>query len=305
MLALGVGDDAAALTLPNRSNLVVSCDWFIEGAHFLPGAPPDSVGYKALVRAASDLAAMGAQPGFFLMNLALPESRTGLWLTRFLRGMRRAARELGMRLIGGDTTRSRTVALSITVFGQTPPGEFIARSGAKPGDAIYVSGPLGGAKLALELLRRTRSHRGLRNLLRPYLYPVIHTDLGVWLRRNRVASAMMDISDGLSTDLARLCLASRAGARLWIERIPCVQIPPAIARQIPARLTPLEMALNGGDDYELLFTVPPRAKARLRRAPGFAQLTQVGEITPGRAVTIMDQAGEPRILKPRGWDPFR
>jgi thiamine-monophosphate kinase len=307
-LRLGIGDDAAILAPRSGTEWVLSCDAFLEGVHFLTDVhPPDSVGYKALTRATSDLAAMGATPRLFLMTLALPARRTGAWLDGFLRGMGRAARSLGMQIAGGDTTRSRTVSISITVLGEIRPGRAVTRTGARPGDLIYVSGLLGRAKLGLEVMRRRLGHRGeLRRLLQQHLYPRIRVELGAWLASHRVASAMMDLSDGLSTDLARLCTASGVGARLWRDRIPGISIAPALSRRLgKLRLDALEMALHGGDDYELLFTVPRHRAKRLKRAPGFGELTCIGEITRSRNVLLVDSVGRATALRPRGWDPFR
>lgn len=258
-LLLGIGDDAAVITTDGRTDLVLSCDAFLEGIHFLGDAhPADSVGYKALVRAASDLGAMGAAPRLFLLTLAIPAIRTGAWLDGFIAGMRRAARLLGMRLAGGDTTKAEAVAISITVVGEVAHGRAVRRDGARPGDAIYTSGVLGRAQLGLELVRRgwagsevggggargrvRKAMRGadgdkgsgarVKAFLQPHLYPQIPIELGVWLAEQRVASAMMDISDGLSTDLARLCKASGVGAELVASEIPCVGIPADIAREI-------------------------------------------------------------------------
>src|SRR5208282_4439867 len=140
-LKMGIGDDAAIISPAARTELVLSCDTFLEDLHFRNQThPPDSVGYKALARATSDLAAMGATPRYFLLTLALPAARTGAWLDGFLRGMARASRELGITVIGGDTTQSRTVFISITVLGEIAAGRALTRSGAHPGDIIYVSG---------------------------------------------------------------------------------------------------------------------------------------------------------------------
>jgi thiamine-monophosphate kinase len=325
---LGIGDDAAILSPRGKSDWIATCDAFIEGVHFLRHLhPADSVGYKSLVRAASDIAAMGAAPRAFLLTLALPKDCTGRWLDQFLAGMKRAARKLDLRLIGGDTTRMSQIFVSITVIGEIARGRAVMRSGARPGDLIYVSGPLGGAQLGLELLRRgivsvKRSHianavssriagaTSARNassaLLLPHLYPEIRVELGAWLAQHRIASAMMDISDGLSTDLPRLCQASGVGAKLDARRIPRVQIPQRIARRLPpAAAGALQMALHGGEDYELLFTVPRRNLPRLRQAPGFSQLAAIGEITRERKILLIDAAGQARALPPGGWDPFR
>ncbi len=304
-LRLGIGDDAAVMAPRKGFEWVLSCDAFLEGVHFLADShPADSVGFKALARATSDLAAMGAQPRFFLLTLALPASRTGKWLDEFLRGMGRAARQLGMRIAGGDSTKNARISVSITVLGEVGRGLAVTRSGAHPGDILCVSGRLGGAELGLKMfqsaaLKASNSNEKDRDrLLRPHLYPQIRVGLGAWLAARRVASAMIDISDGLSTDLARMCAASSVGARIWAERIPCVKVPPAL------KLDPLQLALHGGDDYELLFTVHRRQMPRLRRAPGYAEIAAIGEIERGAKITLVDDGGRAKILRPGGWDPF-
>ncbi len=302
---LGIGDDAAIVSQNGKIDQVFTCDAFMEGIHFIPDSyPPESVGYKSLVRATSDLAAMGATPRFFLLTLALPAERTGVWLTGFLQGMRRASRYLGIHLIGGDTTRFPRIAISITCIGEVPSGQGVTRSGARPGDIIYVSGTLGKAQLGLELMRRGLGNKvHYRQFLRTHLYPRIQVELGGWLARHGLATAMMDISDGLSTDLSRLCTASNVGARLTESRIPRVEVPPRLSTQRP-KLSPLQMALHGGEDYELLFTVSPKSRARLRRAPGFRDLVEIGEITREKRFLLIAPNGEARGLEPEGWDPF-
>ena len=318
-LRLGIGDDAAVIAAGSKNDWVLSCDAFLEGIHFhAKSHPPDSVGYKSLVRATSDLAAMGSVPRFFLLTLALPAARTGAWLASFLRGMARAARSMNMTLLGGDTTKNQTVSISITVIGQIARGQEVTRAGARPGDLIYVSGRLGRAQLGLEILLNTQSpakalagsnnqvSRALRRLPRPHLYPTIKLDLGAWLAKHRIASAMMDISDGLSTDLARLCAASRVGAQVRSEFIPCVSLPEALSKHLKRlKLDPLKMALDGGDDYELLFTISPRNVRKLSKSPGFFQLTKIGKVTRGKAITLIGPNGSKQLLKPGGWDPFR
>jgi thiamine-monophosphate kinase len=307
-LSLGIGDDAAIISPDGRSDWVISCDASLDGVHFLAKSyPPDSIGYKSLVRAASDLAAMGATPRFFLLTLAIPARLTGPWLDAFLRGMARAARSMRMVLIGGDTTKSATVSVSITVFGEVARGRALKRSTTRVGDIIYVSGKLGRAELGLLLMLRGGGGGGkrFRALLQHHLYPKIRLALGSWLATSRVASSMMDISDGLSTDVARLCAARRVGARLYAGRIPRVVIPDRVSKLFSSpKLRPIELALHGGEDYELLFTVPPRDVAKLRRAPGFSALSPIGEITRGNKVVLVDDADRETPLKPRGWDPF-
>jgi thiamine-monophosphate kinase len=298
---IGIGDDAAVLQPRAGKELVLTCDSFFEGVHFLADVhPAESVGYKSLARATSDIAAMGARPRWFLLALGLPRSKTGRWLDRFSAGMGRAAGELGVRLIGGDTSRLANVAITITVVGEIAPGKAIRRTGARSGDFIYVSGRLGEAQLGLAIRGRKIDFVG------QHLYPRIPVALGEWLAGHRVATAMMDISDGLSIDLARLCKASGVGARIEAARLPCVEVP----RQLPAalrraRLDPLAMALHGGDDYVLLFAVPRRKAAMLRRAPGAGGMACIGEITREREILLIDAHGRAKALASRGWDPFR
>lgn len=328
-LVLGIGDDAAILDCHTGQPWVISCDAFIEGVHFLRDIhPPDSVGYKALVRAASDLVAMGAAPRLFLLTLALPQARTRSWLDEFLRGMRRAAQYLDMRLAGGDTTTSTKVSISITVLGQIESADRagrgdarnvrdergraqpLTRSGGRPGDKIYVSGTLGRAQSGLELIRREKKTAGktakcVQDALQPHLYPRLRVELGRWLARNRVASAMMDLSDGLSSDLTRLCGASGVGAKLYEERIPAASPSLNVLKLLPRRFHPLAAALHGGDDYELLFTVRAANEKRLRGAPDFSELACIGELTRDRHIMLVGADGKAMPLRPAGWDPFR
>ena len=307
-LKIGIGDDAALLSPAGRTDWVLSSDTFLENVHFqLNTHPPDSVGYKALARASSDLAAMGATPRYFLLTLALASVRTGAWLDAFLKGMARAARELRITVIGGDTTKSRTVFVSITVLGEIAPNRALTRSGARPGDIIYVSGKLGRAQLGLELVLRGHArNRQLRALVQSHLYPKIRIELGSWLARTRIATSAMDLSDGLSTDLARLCAASQVGAKIYANKIPTVAIPATAARKLGQhKLDPLQLALHGGEDYELLFTIPPRQAKKIREAPGASAITAIGEITRNRELILVAPDGKATPLRPQGWDPFR
>jgi thiamine-monophosphate kinase len=302
-LRLGIGDDAAVIRPRNGTEWVLTTDAFLENVHFLWQVhPPEVVGYKALARATSDLAAMGARPRYFLLSLALPPSCTGKWFDRFLEGMSRAARTFGLVLAGGDTTRNPLVAINLTVIGEVAPGRAVLRSGARPGDLICVSGKLGEAELGLRILQRGWGKRRSKRLLRKHFYPEPRLALGEWLAKNRRATAMIDTSDGLSTDLAHLCEASGVGARVWANRIPQVAVPSDIQK---LGLEPLRLALDGGEDYELLFTVPKRTARRLPRVVRGVPITIIGEITRGRHILLMDDAGRTRALPAQGWDPFR
>jgi thiamine-monophosphate kinase len=300
---LGIGDDAALLSARPGYEIILTCDWFLEATHFLRDLhPADSVGWKCLARAVSDIAAMGGEPRCFLLSLALPETHTGRWLNEFLSGLRRAARKLECPLAGGDTTRSLSILANVTVVGEIRTGRAVLRSGARPGDIIYVSGRLGEAELGFRRLRRLRRVKPKDSTFRRHLYPEPRLALGRWLSDRQIATAMMDLSDGLSTDLPRLCQASGVGARLDASRIPVVVRVPN--RSNVERVDPGDLALNAGDDYELLFTVRPAKARRVPRAFGGFPLTAIGEITRDRGLFVQrDGRGQP--LPPGGWDPFR
>jgi len=301
---LGIGDDAAVLRHFANLEWVISCDSSLEDVHFRAGVhPPESIGYKSLARATSDLTAMGARPRYFLLALALPAAKTGRWLDRFATGMARAAHDLKIRLVGGDISKSSSVMISITVLGEVVPGRAITRSGARPGDLIHVSGQLGGAQLGLELLSRGFAERPqLRKYLQPHLYPKIPLALAQTLAARHLATAMMDISDGLSTDLARLCDASGVGARIWSAKIPKVKIPAALAR---LNLNALKLALHGGEDYALLFTARPKSTTLLRHLSSKIPITCIGEITRVRKIILVHDHAAETLLPAEGWDPFR
>jgi thiamine-monophosphate kinase len=297
-LILSAGDDAA-LWLPSRGQeTILTCDWFLEGSHFLRDKhPADAVGWKCLARAASDIAAMGGLPRCFLLSLVLPVELAGPWLDQFLRGLRRASKSLHCELAGGDTTRGKRVLINTTVVGEIARGRALLRSGATPGDAIYVSGTLGEADLGLRELRQGRGVASASTAaLRKHLYPQPRLELGAWLAKTRMATAMMDLSDGLSTDLARLCAASGVGAKIDADSLPTTPLTnPRDARQL---------ALHGGDDYELLFTVAKRNIARVSSSFRGLRLTRIGEIVRGRKIVVFEQ-GKAAPLQPGGWDPFR
>src|SRR5258708_403421 len=303
-VSLGIGDDAALFQPKPGHQTILTCDWFLEGTHFLPDKhPPDSVGWKCLARAVSDVAAMGGTPRCFLLSLALPEANTGRWLGAFLAGLRRASRKFQCPLAGGDTTRRDEILINVTVVGEVLAGSAVLRSGARPGDILYVTGRLGEAELGLQIVRRGKGAVEKNNpFTRKHLYPEPRLALGQWLVKKGLATAMMDLSDGLSSDLSRLCAASAVGALLEKTKIPQVQIPDAA---LDHGHDPLQLALHGGDDYELLFTVPPRNAKLLPKTFRGVGLTAMGRITRNRKLLVLDERGRAMQLHPRGWDPFR
>ena len=297
-LALGLGDDAALWSPARGHQTVLTCDWFLEGTHFLLNKhPADSVAWKCLARGVSDLAAMGGKPRCFLLSLALPTNLTGKWLDKFLWGLRRASTAFRCDLAGGDTTCYNKILISVTAIGEVPKHRAILRSGARPGDFLFVSGRLGEADLGLrQLLKQRGLARATTAALRKHLYPEPRLALGQWLAANRLASAMMDVSDGLSTDLPRLCAASHVGARIDANSFSLSHL----AGANDAR----ELTLHGGDDYELLFTVKPGNLRRVPRQVHGLPLTRIGTITRDLRILVLE--GRRALpLRTGGWDPFR
>jgi len=300
---VGIGDDAAVLATGGKTDWVITTDQFLENVHFLRKLyPPSVVGYKALVRATSDIAAMGARPRCFFLTLGLPSACTGRWFDDFLGGMKGAARRFGLALAGGDTTKYPEVVISLTVLGEVARGLAILRSGARPGDLLCVSGTPGEAELGWRVVqKRWHTRKRWAKLLRKHFHPEPRLALGQSLAAGRFATAMIDTSDGLSTDLGHLCRASGVGAVVWAPKIPVVDV----LRQVrSAGFDPLKLALHGGEDYELLFTVPRRLVSRLPRRAGVS-VSIIGEMTRKKEIVLVDAAGRATPLKPMGWDPFR
>jgi thiamine-monophosphate kinase len=300
---LGVGDDCALLP-PTAGHLAISTDLLIEGIHFFPDVDPVALGHKALAVNLSDLAAMGATPRAFVLALALPRVDHP-WLDAFSRGLLALADAHGCALIGGDTTRSpQGIAIDVTIFGEVPAPLALRRDGASVGDDIWVSGTLGDADVALRLLLAdgsvTDPDGGLLAATRTALeWPQPRVALGLALRG--LASAALDISDGLAQDLGHILLASDVGAELDVAALP---LSPALAG-LSAELA-RRSALSGGDAYELCFCAPPSAREALAALSArlALPLTRVGRIVAGSGLRVLDEQG--RELPPAvgGFDHF-
>jgi thiamine-monophosphate kinase len=303
-LSTAIGDDAAVLRPVAGKEWVVTTDAFLENVHFLRKVhPAKSAGYKALARATSDIAAMGARPRFFFLTLAVPVKCAGAWLDDFLGGMARAARRFGLCLAGGDTSKYPALAANLTIMGEIGRGKAILRSGARPGDVLCVSGRLGEAELGWQLLQKnSRAGESWTRHLKKHLSPEPRLALGEWLSGRNYATSMIDTSDGFSTDLGHICKASGVGANVWATKIPAVRIPVALRKVFP---NAMELALHGGEDYELLFTVPKRLSRHLPSKIGGVPIKIIGEITRQRSVTLVGRDGHRNPLQPGGWDPFR
>ena len=275
---LGVGDDAALLAVPPGQALVAATDTLVEGRHFLPGTPPDAIGHQALAVNLSDIAAMGAEPAWALLSLSLPQAEED-WLEAFADGLYRLAERSGVELVGGDTVRGPLV-ITIEVLGFVAAAQALRRSGAHPGDRLFISGWPGEAAAGLELLRRDpAAAQSAAQLVRRYRYAEPRLALGRALRGR--ASAAMDVSDGLLGDLEKLCAASGVAARLDLERLP---IAASLAQRFD-RAACEQFVLHGGDDYELLFTVPAAAAPELaRELEATCRVSCIGEIVAGRGV---------------------
>jgi len=282
--ALGLTDDAAMLTPPPGHALIVTADAIVGGVHFFPGDPPDAIAKKALRVNLSDLAAKGAKPAGFVLTLALPKGVGDDWLTAFARGLGADAKTYYCPLFGGDTvTTPGPVTISITAFGTLPKGTMVKRSGARAGDHVVVTGTIGDAALGLSLRKRSGAAKRWkldvamqRHLLARYLVPAPRNALAEALRRN--ASAAMDVSDGLVGDLGKLCRASGVGAEVDVARVPLSRAALAVLVADPKAT---ETMFTGGDDFEVVATVPPRklksvlAAARRAGVPA----TGIGRIT--------------------------
>lgn len=316
-IRLGIGDDCALLALRPGEELAVTTDLSIDGRHFrLDWHPAESVGHRALARGLSDLAAMGARPVAAFLSLGLPRTLTAAagrgssWLTRFYDGLLALAEMHGTPLAGGDLAESPVAVADIVLTGAVPRGTALLRSGAKPGDLLYVTGSLGGASASLAHLatlakpasgsprssgrmRLPKISKMLQQQLAPHLYPQPRLAQGQWLRRRGLATAAIDLSDGLSTDLAHLCTESAV----------CAEVDAALLPLYPGAT--LEQALHGGEDYELLFAAPP--SARVPKSIAGVAVTCIGRIVRPRKgrpqVTLLTANGKQPLTR-MGWEHF-
>jgi thiamine-monophosphate kinase len=294
--ALGIGDDCALLRVPPAQEILATTDFSIEGIHFRRDwHPPESVGHRCLARGLSDIAAMEGEPIAALLSLAVPAKLPQRWVDRFLRGLLQLGEKFGVPLVGGDTSQSKVGILAdIVVLGTVPQGKAILRSGARAGDRIYVTGEVGGSAATLDLLLSGRKIRAADYPAHFYPEPRIH--VARFLREKDLASAMIDLSDGLSTDLAHICEESGVGAQIRSEAIPKASIGKN------QQEVELAFALHGGEDYELLFCAPRgrRVPPRIAGVP----VTEIGVIERGQHITLQRPGGSLE-LRPQGWEHFK
>jgi thiamine-monophosphate kinase len=311
-VALGIGDDCALLRIKPGEEVAVTTDLSIDGRHFhIAWHPPEVVGHRTLARGLSDLAAMGARPVAAFVSLGLPSElvrargRGRAWVSRFYEGLLALAAPHKTTLAGGDLAESPVALADIVLVGAVPRGQALLRSGARPGDRLFVTGTLGGAAAGLARLAAlaqqagqsgtagTRIPKRWAALLQHHLYPQPRLAQAAWLRRQGLAAAAIDLSDGLSTDLAHICEESGVAAELDAASIPL------------GTGATLEQALHGGEDYELLFTA--RAGQRIPARIAGVPVTHIGRIVPLRRnappITLLAADG-PHPLQPRGWQHF-
>ncbi len=309
----GIGDDCAVLRVPPGHDLLVTTDFTIENVHFRRDwHPPELVGRRCLTRGLSDLAAMGGEPRAAFLSLAVAGTVPQKWIDRFLRGLLDLAREFKVPLAGGDTAQSPAgIQADIVVVGSVPRGKAVLRSGAKPGEHIYVTGELGGSAAALARLARTKPVRAehlprasersaerfsqrISGRSSRQSGPQARVAVGQSLRRRGLASAKIDLSDGLSTDLDHICQESHVGAEIEAQAIPR-----ALAGLTKRRVA-LELALHGGDDYELLFTSAAAVPAQIAGV----RVTRIGRIVPSPGMRLIAADGKRQRLQAAGWEHF-
>jgi thiamine-monophosphate kinase len=293
---LGIGDDCAVLRIPPGHEALVTTDFSLEGVHFCrEWHTPEVVGHRCLTRGLSDIAAMGGRPTAAFLSLALPQNLPQRWVDGFFDGLLNQADTFQITLAGGDVAQSPNGILAdIVVLGTAPKGKAVLRSGAKPGDRIYVTGELGGSAAALKMLFAGRKLRAAD--FPQHFHPQPRVAAGEFLRKNGLASAMIDISDGFSTDLAHICEESGVGAEIRVEAIPLASIGK------PAHEVDLQSALHGGEDYELLFTAPGSKHVPAQIA-GVA-ITEVGRVTRARRMILLYGTVKNELV-PNGWEHFR
>ncbi|MFQ3660973.1 MAG: thiamine-phosphate kinase [Chloroflexaceae bacterium] len=308
----GIGDDVAVLSVEGDEWLLATVDCQVEDVHFLRGAiTPTQLGRRALAINLSDLAAMGGRPRFALVSLGLPASLEVAWVEELYRGLRLEAERHGVAIVGGNMTRSPAgIWIDLTVLGQVRRDEVVLRSGARPGDQVLVTGQLGAAAAGLQLLLDPRLAHVVADpapaLTRHFTPTPRLAEAGV-IGRSHQATAMIDLSDGLSSDIGHICEQSGVGVRLWAAHLPIAPAARAIAAARGEQ--PWNIALSGGEDYELCFTASPTAAATLAAEIQYetgTPVTVVGEILPaglGRWLQLPD--GDAIPLAARGWEHFK
>lgn len=308
-VVVGIGDDVAVLLTRGDRYLLATCDIQVEGIHFLKEAiSPYQLGRKAAAINISDIAAMGGLPTYLLVSLALPKETTVEYVDGLYEGLKGETEAAGVQIVGGNMSHSLQIMIDIFLLGEVEAEHLLLRSGARPGDKVLVTGSVGdsGAGLAL-LLDPTidRSTEDAKRVLDAHLIPTPRLKEGRTIARTRIATSMIDVSDGTVSDIDHICEASGVGVRLWADALPISTATRAIAEALGQE--PLEWALHGGEDYELIFTAPAdkaEELASLVEDETMTPVTIIGEIVE-KGMTLVLPSGEPLPLEPGGWDHFR
>jgi len=288
-LVQGIGDDCAVIRASGDRLWLVTMDTLMESIHFDSAwHPPDSLGRKSVAVNVSDIAAMGGRPAFAFLSLGLPQSFTPEWLDLFSRGLTEACRQYGCCLAGGDTVRSAGgIVITLTVIGEVASKQILYRRNARPGDDVWVSGTLGNAAAGLELCRRGKAgEKDAFPLVESHLSPAPRVDLASRLAASGMLHAMMDLSDGLATDLAHLCAQSNAGAVIYADLLPVSGLLQETARAMG--IDGRRWALTGGEDYELLFTAPARNRKKIIGLAEEGTLSRIGCIDEKSGVRLAE-----------------
>ncbi len=303
-VVIGMGDDAAALKISSAKNLLATTDMLLEGIHFdLSYTDFYSLGWKSAAVNLSDIAAMGGIPRFCLTSLGIHPSVSVEDIKDFYRGFIAVLRSQDVVLVGGDTCSARNdFVVNVMVLGEAGRTELRTRAEARPGDRIFVTGDLGDSAAGLEMLKAGAQHRGsaVKRLIHKHLRPEPRVEWGRKIVLSGCAHAMIDVSDGLSSDLFHICEQSRVGALIAAEKVPLSY--QLCKSAVYLRNPPIHYALSGGEDYELLFTVPPGKIGKLQTLG--LPLTEIGEITRTRKILIVDSQGKKKPFEPSGFDHF-
>lgn len=314
-LSVGIGDDCAVLSKDSRTDLVITTDLLVEDIDFRPSwSKPEFIGHKALAVSLSDVAAMGATPVWSMISIGIPQA---VWQTNFVEefyhGWFSLAAKYQVELIGGDISKTPDkIVIDSIVAGEVKKKRAVLRSTAEPNDLIYTTGTLGGAAIGLQLLENGErlENSKQKHLLMRQLKPNPQIEIGQILGKAKLATSMIDISDGLSGDLTHICRQSQVGAKIFSKEIPVETVSPQSGKDLPTRSSEngfvdhLNFALHGGEDFELLFTINPKKKIELENALANYKFSRIGEVTANAAKIELISKNKSIILRPKGFRHF-
>lgn len=305
-VVVGIGDDSAVIRPAPGRLLLCTSDTLMEGVHFtLDMISPKQLGKKAMVANLSDIAGMGGEPKYAMVSIGLPRKISVEFVDEVFRGLKNVAKSYGVSIVGGDLVYSPSdIVINITILGEIEEGYTILRSGARPGDVILVTGDLGASAAGLELLKAGVSGN---RVIERFLTPTARVGEGRVIAQRKLATSMIDISDGLAGDMNHICSLSKVGAKIWAYEIPISQATREVAQKL--KRDPLDFALYGGEDFELLFTTPPEKAQEamdVLKKRAKTSVSRIGEITPRRGrLQLISTDGKSVQLEPRGYEHFR